>query len=597
MKMILLFSVITIVTIIAFSYFMFISMSQTVIRRELDNQKAAMESVDNYIRLRYESVQSMALGIYRNEALSANVAYFLEHPYQQYLQYSIDQYYNSAGSYSSDALQYFKNQLDEHGEIRNLMLYSSDQQNLYTYDQNKQFKMISTNYVRSYVPDAMALETKNVAPPNYWVRKAIGQMDPRLYAVRVPLNNKQTLKNIGQLLVYFDSEQISNALTNYKDSLKGTIVVLSAEGQVLYDSSGRYYGQKYPYAQQAEMFYESSESGTVRAGEEMYISRLASTEGGYQIVGAAPGREISAAYAGLRNTIMTISAICILFAVLIPSLFVINYAKRTNQIIKFTRRVKNGDLKARIQDYREDELGQISKSFNDMLDELNLYIDRVYKAEIKQKHTELAALQARINPHFLYNTLEVIRMRAISQGARDVGEMIYSLSVLFKSFVQQKRIQTLKDELEACRLYLELFRIRYKDKFSYSIESPAELSSKRILKLSLQPIIENYIVHGIRTDAEDNRLRIAVWREGNTIRAIVEDNGRGIDSSRLEELHTAINQPEEEAEGSFGLRSVHARLRFLHGQPYGLSIESEQNVGTRVTIVYPLLEGESAEHV
>lgn len=124
---------------------------------------------------------------------------------------------------------------------------------------------------------------------------------------------------------------------------------------------------------------------------------------------------------------------------MIPSLFISNFAKRMYGIIRFTRKVRGGDLAARIADPREDELGQISRSFNEMLDELNQYIERVYKAEIKQQQTELVALQARINPHFLYNTLEVIRMRAVSQGARDVGEMIYSLSVLFKSLVQQKK--------------------------------------------------------------------------------------------------------------------------------------------------------------
>lgn len=301
-------------------------------------------------------------------------------------------------------------------------------------------------------------------------------------------------------------------------------------------------------------------------------------------------------YQGLRNTILTISSICILFAILIPALFISNFAKRTNGIIRFTRRVRNGDFTARIADVREDELGQISKSFNDMLDELNLYIDRVFKAEIKQQQTELVALQARINPHFLYNTLEVIRMRAISQGARDVGEMIYSLSVLFKSMVQQKKNYTLKDELEACRLYLELFRIRYKDRFNYEIEADPALYGKALVRLSLQPIVENYIVHGIRTDQFDNQISIDVREDGDTLVAVVHDNGKGIEPDRLTEIRRELER-EEETGQMFGLRSVHTRLRFLYGPAYGIEIDSVPGSGTTIIVRYPNREGMEGEDV
>ena len=253
--------------------------------------------------------------------------------------------------------------------------------------------------------------------------------------------------------------------------------------------------------------------------------------------------------------------------------------------------MKYGNLSARIDDTRDDELGQISHSFNDMLDELNLYIERVYKAEIKQKETELVALQARINPHFLYNTLEVIRMRAISQGARDVGEMIYSLSVLFKSLVQQKKNYTLKDEMEACRLYLELFRIRYKDIFTYTIQLDPVHNQHPVVKLSLQPIIENYVVHGIQTERSDNKLSIVVEEIGDVLQVEVRDNGKGIDPARLAEIREELDRPEESGQ-MFGLRSVHSRLRYLYGPEFGMTIESTLGEGTLIRVRYPHTEGQ-----
>jgi len=589
LKLILLFSLITIATIITFSYLMYRTAAQSAVRRELDNQARAMESVNRYISGKYESVRAMMNDVYRSDTLSANLSYFLLHSYDSYVKYQLDHYSAGNGGEFASVTEYFFNRLDSDADIRNIVLYSSEKQVLYAFDANKRFKLVPTNAARSYIPDVMAMETRNVTAPNVWVSKAIGQSDPRVYTVRVPVNDKQTLKNIGQLLVYFDSERISNALAGYKTDLKGTIVVRDANGNVFYDSAGTRYGQKLEIVDGEPAALDGRQ-----LANGVYTNRLSSGEGGYAVIGEATREEIAASYKGTRNTIVLICLICIAVATLIPSLFIMSFARRTNEIIRFTRRIKNGDLKARIVDTHEDELGQISRSFNAMLDELNQYIDRVYKAEIKQKHAELAALQARVNPHFLYNTLEVIRMRAFSQGDNDAAEMIYSLSMLFKNLVKQNREYTLHHELEACRLYLEMFRIRYKNKFAYEVECPPELRSAAVMRLSLQPIVENYIVHGMDPARTDNRLSVRVMADGGDIRAVIEDNGKGIEASRLAELK-ALLKSAEESEG-FGLRSVHARLNLVYGEPYGLDIESEPGAGTTVTIRLPASVGEAKEN-
>lgn len=589
MKIILLFSVIAVVTIITFSYLMFLSMSQAAVQRQLEIQKRTVESVNNYIEQKYVSVQTMIRDVYRDSELAANTSYLLEHPYEDYVKHRLDRYFNESNS-TTDTVQYFRNQVEDDPDIRSLLIYSAAEQQLYAYNDHKQFEIISTNAAHSFVPEAMYMEEGgSVSIPNIWVRKSIPLADSPMFTVRSPINNKQSLRNIGQLLVYFDADKVWESMGKHREDFKGTIVVLSADGDVLFDTSGVFYGRKYPHHDQISSVYTD--------GEEvggMMITKLTHSQGGFTVLSVVPKQELAATYRGLRNMIITICMICILFAIIIPSLFISNFAKRTHSIIRFTRKVKNGDLAARITDVREDELGQISKSFNDMLEELNLYIDRVFKAEIKQKHTEIAALEARVNPHFLYNTLEVIRMRAISQGAADVGEMIYCLSVLFKSYVQQKPKHTMKDELEACRLYLELFRIRYKDKFSYNLECGKELEGRVVLKMSLQPIIENYILHGMRADKSDNHISVVVTKEGAILRAVVRDNGRGIKATRLEQLKEGLLNPDEHSE-SFGLRSVHERLKLLYGCPHGIHVESEAGSGTTVTVYFPdLEEGESS---
>ncbi|MDO7908169.1 histidine kinase [Paenibacillus sp. JX-17] len=587
MKLLLVFALIAVLAIIVVSYVIYISISQANIRRELDIQKSAMESVDRYIHQRYDEVQGIVRDMYWSESLSSNLSFFLNHPYSEYVQQRMDQFFSDSGGYPTDVLRYFQNVIDTNSDMRNLMLYSANRQILSSLNMYKQFKQQSVNAIHSYIPDVMALDSKYIAAPNIWLRKAVGQEDPALYSIRAPINNKQTLKNDGQLVIFLDSRNIANALTGYISTLKGEIAVLSADGTVIFDSKNRYYGKTYPYFDGTKILNDNSPGfSLLGVSPAMYINKLASADGGYVIIGAAPHAEIAQSYQGIRSTIITISIICILIAVLVPALFVMNIAKRTNRIIRFTHKVRGGDFAARIEDRREDELGQISRSFNAMLDELEQYIERVYKAEIKQKETEMIALQARISPHFLYNTLEVIRMRAISQGARDVGEMIYSLSVLFKSLVQQKKHYTLRDELEMCRLYLELFRIRYKDKFNYTIDADPALLNRSIMRLSLQPVVENYIVHGIRTNSTDNELTLQVREQGHRLCVEVSDNGGGIAPERLAEIRMELAKQEESGQ-MFGLRSVHTRLRLLHGSDYGVALQSKEGEGAVITVCYP----------
>lgn len=584
-KVILVFAVIVHLTIITLSYLLFGLISHSIVNSELNNQKQAMERVNRYMEQKYDWVQNTVQDIYRNNLLASNASYFLRHSYSEYAQYMLDQNYAGGNESAVDILSYLADRMDADPDIQNILLYSTDMQQLYAFNRNGPRRLYKTNPTRSYIPEIMAAEGPVAATPNIWIRGLIGQWNSQLYSMRVQVNDKNTLKNIGQLLVYFDSGMVNRSLDQQRTPLKGEILVLSQDGQVLSDSANRYYGQIFPYMKQIGSLKE-----TEVLDEPSYISTLTQNAAGYFVVGIMPKSVMAEAYAGLKRTIIMISSICIVVAVIIPSILIVNISRRTNRIVHFMRKVEGGNLTARLQDAREDELGQISQSFNEMLDELGRHIDREYKAELRHKQTELAALQARVNPHFLYNTLEVIRMRAMSQGAVDVGEMIYSLAALFRNSVSAKGENTLGEELEMCRLYLELFRIRYKDKFAYEIECDQELLRVPIAKLLLQPIVENYIVHGMDSRRKNNRLIIEAAQEHGLIRVRIRDNGKGIEPEQLASIMRRLKMPETEEQQSFGLRSVHERIELVHGPGYGLSIESTPGKGTSVTVTWPAAE-------
>lgn len=581
-KMLLSFSVIAIITILTLSYLMYYFLSQSAIRSEMDSQREAVERVERYVNQKYENVQSYVNDLYRNNSLSDDVSFFLMNNFNEYMAKRIDRFTGSNSSHSESVLAYFKQRLEDDADIENIILYSAEKQYVFVYKQGSMNKLYQANSTHSYIPDAMALENHSVTLPNEWVRKLTKNEDRLLYSIRSPINDMRTYKNLGQLLVYYRTEGLHQVLETYNPDMKGYILVLSADGQVLFDSSHKYYGKRYPYAEEV-----LNPKGTVELEEESYITTLPHNQAGYTVVGIAPKAEVAETYKGLRNTIIPLAIASILIAILVPAVLIVNYSKRTNNIIRFMRKVETGDLVARIQDPKEDQLGQISQSFNEMLDELTRYIDRVFKAEINEKNAELSALQARINPHFLYNTLEVIRMRALSQGAKDVAEMIYSLSVLFKNMVQTKDNYTLKDELEACRLYLELFRIRYKDKFTYEMEWDEDIGNVQMIKMSLQPLIENYIVHGLRSDRYDNHIHIQAVRSGDRIHIEIRDNGKGIAEERLNSIFKRLQTPEANEE-SFGLRSVNERLKLTYGNESGMDIQSKPDIGTTVFIEFPV---------
>ncbi|MNV48346.1 Sensor histidine kinase YpdA [compost metagenome] len=255
------------------------------------------------------------------------------------------------------------------------------------------------------------------------------------------------------------------------------------------------------------------------------------------------------------------------------------------------KRLQEGDLSTRIHLNREDELQLIANNFNYMCERLELYINKVYISEITQKNAELVALQSQINPHFLYNTLEAIRMRAISQGAKDVGQMIYILSTLFRTMIKKSMVVTIADEIEYCNLYLELFQIRHKDKLQIESRISPVAMNCSIVKLLIQPVIENYIVHGFRPERFDNLIRIEVTEADERIQIVIRDNGNGIIPSKLTELQKTlqVSMRMDAPPSSLGLCNVNERIKLYYGIEYGLSIASEIGVGTTVIMNIPVV--------
>jgi len=329
-----------------------------------------------------------------------------------------------------------------------------------------------------------------------------------------------------------------------------------------------------------------------------YTATVRTAKSDMIVSGIVPAAELENRFAGFKGKVIVVTGIGILITIAFANIAVRRYAKRTRAIAKAMRLAQQGNLSVRVPAGRTDELDEISASFNRMCEELTQYINQVYVSEIKMKHAELVAFQAQINPHFLYNTLEAIRMRALTKGAVDVGEMIYVLGSLFRYAVKPDTVVTLEDEAEYCRQYLELYKVRYRDKIDYRISIDEAVKNARLFKLLLQPLVENAIVHGIKPSKSGNMIRIRAYPEedGKAVAIEVENNGKGMKPERLQAVREMLaGAGSLGASESLGIRNVHERVRLSFGEAYGLDIRSSPGEGTLVRIRIPNVKGESSD--
>ncbi|MBQ6518968.1 MAG: sensor histidine kinase [Anaerolineaceae bacterium] len=232
-----------------------------------------------------------------------------------------------------------------------------------------------------------------------------------------------------------------------------------------------------------------------------------------------------------------------------------------------------------------EEIQILDQSFNEMTGHITALMNKQIENERSLHQTELELLQAQINPHFLYNTLDSIAILAESNREEDVINMITSLSTFFRNSLSEgEDIHTIHAEFAQAESYLEIQQIRYSDILTYSIEVSDEIQDRLIPKLILQPLIENALYHGIKNRRGRGLITITGNLEGENIFLRVKDNGAGMSSEQLEQLQNGFYQ---EKKGSFGLWNVHQRIRLYCGRKYGLSFESAPGEGTTVTVTLP----------
>jgi two-component system sensor histidine kinase YesM len=270
----------------------------------------------------------------------------------------------------------------------------------------------------------------------------------------------------GVIRFNFDAQKLQRSYSEYKDSVKGSILVTNKDGEVFFDSTNEYYGKKYPYFK----LLKNSNNYIQLKDESLVV--LKETQTDLVAAGVVPKGEILQRINLVIRTIFLVMTLCIFISIILVYIISTRFSRRVKSVTNAMKEVEKGNLKKRIpQGKGNDDIEQINSNFNRMCERLESYIEKVYLAEIKSKDAQLTALQTQINPHFLYNTLEVIRMKAIMSNAEDVSEMIYILSNLFRDSLENSdMVIRVEDEVNYCKSYLELHRIRLCDRLKVVLE-------------------------------------------------------------------------------------------------------------------------------
>lgn len=256
------------------------------------------------------------------------------------------------------------------------------------------------------------------------------------------------------------------------------------------------------------------------------------------------------------------------------------------ELNRITNQVAKGDLSVRSNLTVGAELGELSESMNLMIDKINELLEQVTNEQIRLRKAEFELLQSQINPHFLYNTLDTIVWLAEAGEEKEVVSMVENLSDFFRiSLSKGNDVISIRDEIQHVRSYLEIQQVRYRDILTFDIDVPENMMDMRIPKISVQPLVENALYHGIKNKRGVGKIEIKGEKEFDKITISVKDNGIGMTTEDLERVRNGMVFGQSEDNNVFGLYNVNERIRLKFGEKSGVSIESEYNVGTVAEIV------------
>lgn len=410
-----------------------------------------------------------------------------------------------------------------------------------------------------------------------------------------PYRDVSEMKNLGDVLgtLYVDVHLAKLSSVMEEQEQQGVLRLITESGDCIYSTKTSETGEHWQEGA-AWMAEINPGQGSIRSREDYWVYQ--EIPGcGWRAVMQMPKAALMQNLDQTRRVVLCFVGGSFVVLFLLYEYFLRRFRQPVEALKNGMNAIRKGDLSVRVAAEREDELGILAEGLNHMAEELEDYIRRVYVAEIRQREAELDALKSQIKPHYLYNTLDVIRMMVLEHEDMQTAAMVESLSRQLKYLIgYNSDMVLLRQEIDNIREYFVIMKVRYENRIHLELDIAKDAAECRIIKLSLQPIVENAVRHGLRQKKEGGTVRIEAVKTDSRLEITVMDDGVGMDEETLENLKKSLEgesmgEQKEDGWHHVGLKNAYDRIRKNFGGEYGMEIASNQGVGTVVTYYLPLV--------
>ena len=377
---------------------------------------------------------------------------------------------------------------------------------------------------------------------------------------------------------------------------KGFVVITDADNKIIYCPEYKFLG-KATTSSDYENYYNSCIRTYVsKRGMEPFTVNFKLTNADWNIQAVLPQDEILTELTGIKDISVLITVFSIIFSIFLSYVLSKGIVRPIEKIIRTMKNIEKGDFNITVPDVKNRDLHVLSSSFNMMVNRINLLMRNIIEKETEKSKAQLKALQAQINPHFLYNTLGVIRNLATGRGYDDIAEITLALSQMFRYSINKDMDKvTIKQEIEHVKNYIIIQKYRFGNKIDVTYEIDEEILQYKIIPLVIQPLVENAVYHGIEMKVGKGKIKVCAQKVGESIFIQIIDNGLGMSKEKVDILKQAFKGDEtipdigEKSGMGIGIINVNTRLKLAYGEKYGLDVSSIPKRKTTVQIYIPAI--------
>ncbi|HAA81128.1 MAG: Histidine kinase internal region [Caldanaerobacter subterraneus] len=423
-----------------------------------------------------------------------------------------------------------------------------------------------------------------------WYKKTI-QQNGRLYwyinddfgkqmisVSRLVFDIKNFAKPIAVISVDMDMSKVASVVSDIHLGKTGKVYLVDDKGKLIYSED-----KSFLYRYTTKLYNSSAGSDFITInGNKIMVIYNTLPQNGWKLVGMVSMAELNEKAEMIRNFIYLTALLSLVIAALISLYFSYSISQPIIKLATEMKKVEKGNFNISVEENWGGEIGVLYSSFNYMIKRINELIHEVYLSKIKEKDAELKALQAQINPHFLYNTLDTVNWLAVKHNVPEISKIVNSLaSILRYSINKGNDVTTVENELKHVESYITIQKIRFKDKFEVSFNIDKRVLHYKTIKLILQPLVENAIIHGIETYEGKGKILINGYLDGEKIVFEVINNGNPID---LDLVNKLLDSPADDKD-SYGIQNVNERIKLYYGEEYGLYYQViDSNTVARIVI-------------